>query len=300
MTDGLASLEIADIAKTTSVRQVTAQLSSLHLGDPESMPGAFSSQSSATRMHAGTLPSSTETDALETLVTAATLTATPMDISTHDKLFTSSARFYEDRSSTLPTSVQSLDLATAMQGLEAAAKAKKTPPRSPAFRPGRQFGRSPLPNHLKPRSRSPSTTPRKLEQEELLALDRLQQTFDRHYSLIFDDGFASLAVDLQCSRLDEATKFLLEGLARIEDLTAKTRSRDSKAAYRRVSTGLGSEEKQNNHLLKAKREELQNRMRNFHAQICAIYGPLNADRPLEVDTGECQFLFCIATISHSA
>lgn len=307
MTDGLASLDIGETIGIPSVTQVTAKLSSLHLEDHESMPGAFSPSSSAaprlSLRNTGPLPFSTETESLETLVTAATLTATPMDTSTHDKLFTSSAQFYEHKSSTLPTSIQSLDVNTAMQGLEAAAKPKKTLPRSPAFRPGRQFGRSPLPNHSKPRSRSPSPTPPKagkIEQEELNALDRLQQTFDRHYSLVFDSAFASLAVDLQCVRLDEATKFLLEGLARIEELETKMRSRNTKDAYRRVSTGLRPESKGNDQSLKTRRDQLRNRMRNFHAQICAIYAPLSADRPIEVDAGEHRFLFRMPVIAHSS
>ena len=87
MTDGLASLDIRDTLEIPSVTQVTAKLSSLHLEDHESMPGAFSRSSAAPCLslrNAGPLPLSTETESLETLVTAATLTATPMDTSTHD------------------------------------------------------------------------------------------------------------------------------------------------------------------------------------------------------------------------
>ncbi|KAE9387667.1 hypothetical protein BT96DRAFT_1004909 [Gymnopus androsaceus JB14] len=231
VTDRLASLGIGETIEIPSVTQVTAKLSSLYLEDHESMPGAFSPSSSAASClylrNTGPLSFLMEIQSLETLITAATLTATLMDTSTDDKLFTSSTQFYEHKSSTLPTLIQSLDVNMAMQGLEAAAKPKRMLPCSPAFHPGCQSGHRPLPNHLKPRSRSLSPTPlkaSKIEQEELNALDRLQQTFDQHYSLVFDSAFTLLAVDLQCIRLDEVTKFLLEGLARIKELETKMRS----------------------------------------------------------------------------
>ncbi|KAE9407636.1 hypothetical protein BT96DRAFT_986298 [Gymnopus androsaceus JB14] len=156
VTDGLASLDIGETIEIPSVTQFTAKLSSLHLEDYGSMPGAFSPSSSAapclSLWNTGPLPFSMETELLETLVTTATLTATPMETLTQNKLFTSSAQFYKHESSTLPTLIQSLDVNIAMQGLEAAAKPKKMLPCSPAFHPGCQFGLSPLPNHSKPRS----------------------------------------------------------------------------------------------------------------------------------------------------
>lgn len=205
-----------------------------------------------------------------------------MDISTHDKLFTSSAEFYHNRGATLPASVQSLDVNTAIQGLEAVAKLKPTP------RPGRQF-RSPLAKHSKvAKSRSPSPTLGKVEQEDTNALKRLRRQFDHHYSQVFDSTFASLGTDLQCARLDDATKFILKGLLDIEQLDTKARLRKTKSVYRRGGSGLedssGTEQ-----VSKEDREQLRERMRTLHAQICVIYAPLIANHPLEVDAGSCSF-----------
>ncbi|KAE9402126.1 hypothetical protein BT96DRAFT_937422 [Gymnopus androsaceus JB14] len=52
-------------------------------------------------------------NSLETLLTAATLTAKPLDTSTHNKLFTSSTEFYQHTTATLPNTIENLDVSSA-------------------------------------------------------------------------------------------------------------------------------------------------------------------------------------------
>lgn len=108
--------------------------------------------------------------ALETLVTAATVTARPVDASTHEPLFMSSSQFYEHRIALDPQELQSLNISDAVESLEAIA-AKAPPP--PMFHPNQQFRQRPLlkPPESPPRSHSrspPPVSPRvgKIERDE--------------------------------------------------------------------------------------------------------------------------------------
>ncbi|KAE9397083.1 hypothetical protein BT96DRAFT_996053 [Gymnopus androsaceus JB14] len=157
------------LQKSPSISQVATELGSLHLEEDVTIPGTSLPEPSIinSRLQSDqTLPSESTLKSLEMLITATTLTSTPMDTSYHGKLFTSSSEFYHHQGSTVPDSLQSLDVSSAIQGLEAVSSAKK-PSFLPAYRPSCQFGWRQTPIHLQrsnsrsplpPRSPSPTVT----------------------------------------------------------------------------------------------------------------------------------------------
>jgi hypothetical protein len=203
-----------------------------------------------------------------------------MDTSTHDKLFSSSAEFYQRGSTRLPDSVHSLDLNSALTGIEAVVKSKMTSVASP-FRPSGQFARRSVPRPPKSRSPSPSTRPKgKIEKDELQFLEQLDQKFDYHHAQIFNGDFASLSYASQCVRMDEATAWLQVGLQRLDKLDERSRERQRKAVTNRVSMTFEDTS------TKDKRAKLRERMRSLHAKICALYAPIIPEIPVPVDAGE--------------
>lgn len=223
-------------------------------------------------------------ESLETLLAAAVLTSTPVDVTTHDKLFTSSSEFYDPQNSSVPDSWQPLDVSSALQGLEAVAKPKR-PSFPSAFRPGRQFGRQAVysqPRKPKSRSRSPSTSTinGKVEADEVKELDSLATQLLHHRGQVLDDSFSSLSSSLQVEKLDQATSFVNYGLNRISHFATKARTREKMATYR------GTSVKSSGEVAEQKRNLLGEKLKAFSAQICVLYAPLLAERPLSIDASK--------------
>lgn len=211
-------------------------------------------------------------DSLETLLTAATLTAKPLDTSTHNKLFTSSAEFYHHTTATLPNTIETLDVSNAVQGLQAVAQAKR-PSFTAANRIGRQFGSRPRYAKV-PTSRSPSPTQKytqKIEADELKTLKKIEKGCDEHHAQIFDRDFASLSTNSKCGRLDDATAFLREALGQIHGFDSRSKRR---------TRGAGDP-------VKDRREQMRTRVRTIYDEICVLYAPLIPERPIEIAAGEC-------------
>lgn len=198
-------------------------------------------------------------ESLETLLSAAILTSTPVDTLSHGKLFTSSSEFYDPQNSSVPDSFQPLDVSSAIQGLEAVTQGR----RPPASRPGRQFGRQAVysrPRMSKSRSRSPSS-PKvngKVEADELKELDSLSDQLTHHHTQILNDSFSSLSSHSQSDKLEKATAFVNYGLSRISHFETKSRAREKLATYRGTSV-------KSNEVAKQKRNILSDKLKAFHA-----------------------------------
>jgi len=120
----------------------------------------------------------------------------------------------------------------------------------------------------------------KVEADELKELDQLSDKLCHYHCQVFDDAFESLSVDSKYERLDKATVFLNSALSRISHFEAKERTRGKQAAYR------GSQVRSGNAIIKEKRDSLAEHLKAFHVQICALYAPLLAGRPVMVDAGK--------------
>ncbi|KAF9063916.1 hypothetical protein BDP27DRAFT_1426386 [Rhodocollybia butyracea] len=220
---------------------------------------------------------STTLESLETLLAAATLTKDIVDTSAHNKLFSSSFEFYQSRSTALPDAMHSLDFDSSLKGIQADIHLKH----SPAFRTGGKFTRSSIPRP-KSQSQSPSSKLKgKKEQESVDLLERLGRQFEHHYARIFvDSGFATLSTSSQCSRLDEATSWLQEGLESLDNLEKKTRRR-----VEQEDENMGN-----------RRQQLREQMRGLHARICALYGPIVPEHPIQVDSHELPVSFPVTIL----
>lgn len=215
-------------------------------------------------------------------MTAAAWTATPVDTTTHQKLFMSSDEFYQDRVALSAQTSNSFNFQDAVESLEAVATVKATS--SSALRPKRRFGKSSLPERQsassQSRSRSPSPTSihraGKIERDERREINRLSTRYEELHTQIFNENFATITADPypQTALLDEATTFLKGSLKRLKDL-------DRKGKYRRQKGG--SDE------LKEERRELSTRMRSFYTKIYALYAPLIPTNPIPVDAGAFPF-----------
>lgn len=195
-----------------------------------------------------------------------------MDTLNHDKLFSSSAEFYQRRSAVLPDTMHSLDFDSALKGIQAAVQSKH----SPAFRPGGKFPRRSIPR-AKSRSPSPGSKPKgKKTQQSINLLEHLSHRFEHHHAQIFgDDSFASLSTSSQCSRLDEATTWLQEGIESLDNLDQKLKRR-------------GEQEDED---LGNRRHQLRERMRGLYARLCTLYGHTIPEHPIQIDSGE--FIFYV-------
>lgn len=214
------------------------------------------------------------------MVTAATLTSSSVDTFDHGKLFSSSAEFYENQGPMVPDNLQSLDIPSAMQSLTATINGRK-PTSPPAFRPGRQFGRRQTPVYsLLAQQCSPPPSPgvNKVIADEVKDLDRLEETLGNLQTEVLNDSFNTLSEDAKCKSLDAATTFVKDGLSRIAHFEAKYKARAKIAGYR------GGEIRTDT--TKEKRAAIIQSMKMFHVQICALYAPLLAERPLVVDAGK--------------
>lgn len=213
---------------------------------------------------------------MEALVTASALSATPIDTLHHNKLFSSSTQFYEDHSAAIP-SIKSLDPSAALDGLHALTNRVL-----PAFRPGRTFGRRTTPNSARQtRSPSPSLLPTKIQEREACTLQQLEQQFDSYHRQIFDGDFVAQSEAVQQTLLDEVNTWLEKGMITLRTLEEREQERRKKRA-----SGASPSEPGTN-----RRNQMQERMRNLFAKICALYAPLIPTKPIEVDAGESRFDF---------
>ena len=180
-----------------------------------------------------------------------------------------------------------------MQGLAAVANSK-TPTCPPARRPGRQFGRmqNPVYSQLSQRrkSRSPPPTPsgsgaRKVVNDELKELDQLSDKLLHHRAEVLNDTFDSLPADSQCEKLENADAFVKSGLARIAHFEGKRKARAKMAAYRRNEVQADS----NDTTMQEKRDSIVQSLKALHVEICALYAPLLAERPLVIDAGKFSY-----------
>ncbi|KAJ3964303.1 hypothetical protein EV361DRAFT_71022 [Lentinula raphanica] len=277
ITSEMAKMHL-DSPQRSPISQLRDGLSALHL-DVDPIPGSFLFDEASFKPQVGDeIPneSSSTLESMETLITAATLTANPMDTSTHNKLFSGADEFYGDAGANIPSSVQPLDLNAALESLVAVSQPRK-PSVAPAFRPGRQFARQSIPRKSNSRSPSPSG-PRigKVERDELKTLQKLNQEFETYHAQIFCDGFTALPTDLQCRSLDEVTNWLNKGLTLIETYAERTKYRNYKATSTPITASKESTSKE-------RRERLRERMRALHAKVCALYAPLMPESPVQVD-----------------
>ncbi|KAE9384924.1 hypothetical protein BT96DRAFT_1093799 [Gymnopus androsaceus JB14] len=249
---------------SSSLSPVINAMNSLHLEDLP-MPGAFTlndnlqsaskssmimsrflyrCKSNFTEAPLENTPTALELtiNSLETLLTAATLTAKPLDTSTHNKLFTSSAEFYHHTTATLPNTIENLDISSAAQGLQAVAQAKR-PSFTAANRIGHQF-----------------------EADELKTLKKIEKGCDEHHAQIFDCDFASLSTNSKCGRLDDATAFLCEALRQIHGFDSRSKRRTKGAADP----------------VKDRREQMRTCIRTIYDEICVLYAPLIPECPIEI------------------
>ena len=208
---------------------------------------------------------------LEALVTALVLSVTPTDTLHHNKLFSSSTKFYEDHSAAIP-SMKSLDPSAALDGLHAL-----TNQVLPAFQPGRTFGRRTTPNSARQtRSPSPSLLRTKIQEREAHTLQQLKQQFNLYHCQIFDEDLAAQTEAVQQTLLDEVNRWLEKGI-----VTLKTLEEREQEQRKKRPLGASPSEPGNNH-----QNQLQEHMWNLFTKICALYAPLIPTEPIEVDAGE--------------
>lgn len=221
---------------------------------------------------------------VETLITAAVLTATPVDTTIHNKLFMSSSEFYQERAPLASQTLKPLDISDAVESLETLATMQPTSS-LPTLRPGQRHRRSLPLTQAKPpprqsRSRSPSRLSRhigKIERTQLTEIERLRDRYEQLHAQIFNASFAMLSVESQTTLLDEATAFLKRGLKTLGDF-------DLKAKFKLKKGGLDG--------LRDERRELRVRMTNFYAKIYALYYPLIPTNPIPVNAGKLHVVCC--------
>ncbi|KAE9405450.1 hypothetical protein BT96DRAFT_988487 [Gymnopus androsaceus JB14] len=212
-----------------SVSGVTAQLASLHL-EELSTPSHAQGITPAPENQAS-IPSfsSTDSDALEALITASVLSATPIDTLHHNKLFSSSTQFYKDHSMAIP-SIKSLDPSAALDGLHALTNRVL-----PAFWPGRIFGCRTTPNSARQtRSPSPSLLPTKIQEREACTLQQLEQQFDSYHRQIFDGDFTAQSEAVQQTLLDEVNTWLEKGMITLRTLEEREQEWRKKQASEKL------------------------------------------------------------------
>ncbi|KAJ4001060.1 hypothetical protein F5050DRAFT_1727495, partial [Lentinula boryana] len=216
------------------------------------------------------VPLSPALEQLATLITAATITSEPIDTSNHVKLFTSSLEFYEQRGSSVPDSLQSLDMSTAMQSVNAVISSNKPQP-LPAFRPGRQFGRQSTPFWSqsgcggKPPSSSrvsPAKGLGKVASDEVESLTEFNAKLRSFQTEILDAAFDSLMEDTKCEKLDEASAFVKDALAHMVTLERRAKARATMADRR---AGKFTPD-----ITKETRDSLTQNLKTFHVQLCSL------------------------------
>ncbi|KAJ3980158.1 hypothetical protein F5890DRAFT_1557967 [Lentinula detonsa] len=268
--------ETAPQSPTSLVSGLAVDFSALRLEEVNNMPGSFLLDSPPSNDQ-NPFPASLE--ALEMIITVATLTADPIDTLNHSKLFTPAAEFYERQGAAIPGSVH-VDLNSAMQGLAAVSQSKK-PSTLPASRLSRQFARQSVPRATKSRTPSPTNRPNgRVEQREVDTLENLAREFDTHHAAVLHESFDAQSRDFQYSTLDKTSKWLQEGLILIETFEERLKYRNYN---QKRAMGSASATSQKNITLKDRRDRLREHLKTLHATVCALYVPLIPEQPIEID-----------------
>ncbi|KAJ3780664.1 hypothetical protein GGU10DRAFT_336981, partial [Lentinula aff. detonsa] len=251
----------ADARSSPALSPLIRGLDSLHLDE------------TITRLDTPTeeiIPLSPQLEHLDTLITAATMTSEPIDTSGHARLFVSSSEFYEQRESSVPDSLQSLDILNAMQSLNAVFTSSKTRP-LPASRPSRQFGRQ---THLRSGTdgksgslslvvpASPAKGLSKVGSGEAELLAELSENLCSFQVEVLDDAFDTCTKAAKYKKIDEASAFVKHALAQLVTLEKRATSR-AKMADRRGGECTGD-------VTDEIRESLTQRLRTFHAQLSLL------------------------------
>ncbi|KAF5315994.1 hypothetical protein D9758_018719 [Tetrapyrgos nigripes] len=216
-------------------------------------------------------------DTIANLITAATMTATSTDSSSHSKLFSSSDDAYPPTSAPSHT-YRPLPLSDALQSVQATVNAPRAV-LSPSCTPGRRFGSassfsSPSPRRQSGSNQSPgslqSTEPvcsppqlnsvfTRRDKNELDDLEGINKNLQEQEELIFGDAFSSLDDEQQASRLDLVHTFAQKNLQRVTQYFEKATDRQKKARQRSsTSSPLKVEEE-----LAERRKELHERLRSL-------------------------------------
>ncbi|KAF5332314.1 hypothetical protein D9758_016105 [Tetrapyrgos nigripes] len=216
-------------------------------------------------------------DTIVNLITAATMTATSTDGSSHSKLFSSSDDAYPPTSAPSHT-YRPLPLSDALQSVQATVNAPRAM-LSPSCTPGRRFGSassfsSPSPRRQSGSNQSPgslqSTEPvcsppqlnsvfTRRDKNELDDLEGINKNLQEQEELIFGDAFSSLDDEQQASRLDLVHTFAQKNLQQVTQYFAKATDRQKKARQRSsTSSPLKVEEE-----LAERRKELHERLRSL-------------------------------------
>ncbi|KAF5317882.1 hypothetical protein D9758_018788 [Tetrapyrgos nigripes] len=286
--DGMGSLKLQEellshsshlLLPAEGMGTLNMAMGALNIEDDNAMPGSFSPRimNSANDQ---TSSSSRFNDDLVTLLTAATITATPADGSSHNKLFSSSCEAYQQASTSSHT-YRPLEMSDVVEGLQAAVAAR-SPVSSPSQRPGRQFGstavylpqrpsnQSPAgspqpttPNFLTPPASDPATT--LCDQKEHLALENMSGRLAEHEDMLFGDAFSSLDAEQQDLKLELARTFLKSSLGEITQLLSNAHRRQKSAARRSSSDSASKVEQLNN-----QRKALHERLRSLSVKIAAL------------------------------
>ena len=171
---------------------------------------------------------------LETYLTAATLTSIK-SVTSHHKLFSSSAEVHHAASENLPEKLQALTIDDALQSVERVVKDTC----QKGFRPSDRFGRFSVRGFEK--AKVPSLVPAfstdtppasKHDLDKSHQLQLLSQCLEDYHHQIFDESFGRQTEDEQCSVLDEVTAFAKKGWNIVGRSVERQREREQKAVYR--------------------------------------------------------------------
>ena len=212
----------------------------------------------------------------------------PSDTSNHAKLFTSSSEFYEQRESLVPSSLQSLDMSTAMRSINAVVTSTNPIP-LPAFRPGRQFGRQSSPFYSQagrggklpsPRQPSPAEGLGKAASDEVKLLAEFNEKLRSFQSEILNDAFDALTENTKCEKLDKASVFVKDTLAHIAKLEGRAKARAIMADRRdgKVTPDISKETQ----------TSLTQSLKTFYVQLCSLDAPLLTKQPTIIDAGKSE------------
>ncbi|KAF5366412.1 hypothetical protein D9758_009812 [Tetrapyrgos nigripes] len=236
-------------------------------------------------------------DMIANLITAATMTATSTDGSSHSKLFSSSDDAYPPTSAPSHT-YRPLPLSDALQSVQATVNAPRAA-LSPSCTPGRQFGSasssSPSPRRQSGSNQSPgslqSTKPvcsppqlnsvfTRHDKNELDDLEGINKNLQEQEELIFGDGFSSLDDEQQALRLDLVHTFTQKNLQRVTQYFEKATDRQKKARQRSsTSSPLKVEEE-----LAEQRKELHERLRSLLVKTDTIKLLRIPKAPVKINT----------------
>ncbi|KAJ8075375.1 hypothetical protein PM082_019713 [Marasmius tenuissimus] len=277
--------------ETSSTYSLRARMEDLDLNDDISLPGSFESFISpvASRQPRRAVPPQAsyplhESDlALETFLTAATLTSTENMPSHHHKLFSSSAEFHRTASEGLPEKLHDLTIHDVVQSVERVVKDTY----QKAFRPSDRFGRLSVHGFEQAKAPSPSMShdatpkPPKYELDEVRQMELLSQQIEEHHRRVLDKNLGRQTQVEQCRVLDEALAFAKKGWTLVGESVERQKEREQKAAKRERIKGVSSPQGSSPPIgkLQEGRERVRERIRSLQAKVAVLY----ASKPTPVD-----------------